>query len=65
MSEAAAPAASKVMADFDPVKKPPKRNMFAFACASLASMTSVLLGYGTYFFSLFYTFTGRLVSGTK
>ncbi|CAO2813441.1 unnamed protein product [Amaranthus hypochondriacus] len=45
MSEAAPPVASKVMEDFDPIKKPPKRNMFAFACASLASMTSVLLGY--------------------
>ncbi|CAM8901448.1 unnamed protein product [Rhodiola kirilowii] len=30
--------------DFEPVKKP-KRNKFAFACAILASMTSILLGY--------------------
>ncbi|KAJ4850412.1 hypothetical protein Tsubulata_007071 [Turnera subulata] len=34
----------KTLADFDPIKKP-KRNKFAFACAILASMTSVLLGY--------------------
>ncbi|XP_048336907.2 polyol transporter 5 [Ziziphus jujuba] len=32
------------LADFDPQKKP-KRNKFAFACAILASMTSILLGY--------------------
>lgn len=30
---------------FDAVKKP-KRNKYAFGCAILASMTSVLLGYG-------------------
>ncbi|KAL9269002.1 Polyol transporter 5-like protein [Drosera capensis] len=47
---AAAAAASEVedkprMADFDPIKKKPKRNKFAFACALLASMTSILLGY--------------------
>ncbi|KVH93239.1 General substrate transporter, partial [Cynara cardunculus var. scolymus] len=30
--------------EFDP-PKPPKRNKYAFACAMLASMTSVLLGY--------------------
>lgn len=30
--------------DFDPPKSP-KRNKFAFACAILASMTSILLGY--------------------
>ncbi|XP_021861380.1 polyol transporter 5-like [Spinacia oleracea] len=36
---------SKVIAEFDPMKKPAKRNKFAFACATLASMTSVLLGY--------------------
>ncbi|PNX90816.1 polyol transporter 5-like protein, partial [Trifolium pratense] len=30
--------------DFDPQKKP-KRNKYAFACAILASMTSILLGY--------------------
>jgi len=36
---------SKVLiTDFDP-PKPPKRNKYAFACAMLASMTSVLLGY--------------------
>lgn len=34
----------KALADFDPVKKP-KRNKFASACAILASMTSILLGY--------------------
>ncbi|KAJ6896597.1 hypothetical protein NC651_022707 [Populus alba x Populus x berolinensis] len=38
------PALDRTLADFDPVKKP-KRNKFAFACAILASMTSVLLGY--------------------
>lgn len=30
---------------FDPVK-PPKKNKYAFGCAVLASMTSILLGYG-------------------
>lgn len=34
----------KAIMDFDPPKKP-KRNKYAFACALLASMTSVLLGY--------------------
>ncbi|KAJ6985492.1 polyol transporter 5 [Populus alba] len=38
------PTLDRTLADFDPVKKP-KRNKFAFACAILASMTSVLLGY--------------------
>lgn len=32
---------------FDAVK-PPKRNKYALGCAVLASMTSILLGYGTY-----------------
>ncbi|XP_028765807.1 polyol transporter 5-like [Neltuma alba] len=32
------------IADFDPQKKP-TRNKYAFACAILASMTSILLGY--------------------
>ncbi|CAL1384984.1 unnamed protein product [Linum trigynum] len=32
------------LADFDPPVKP-KRNKYAFACAILASMTSILLGY--------------------
>ncbi|GLT58157.1 hypothetical protein SLA2020_310760 [Shorea laevis] len=40
------PASDKVLADFGPAKKP-KRNKFAFACAILASMTSILLGYDT------------------
>ncbi|RYR48902.1 hypothetical protein Ahy_A07g035002 [Arachis hypogaea] len=35
----------KAVEDFDPVKKPIKRNKYAFACAILASMTSILLGY--------------------
>ncbi|MFS7995540.1 hypothetical protein Hanom_Chr12g01119091 [Helianthus anomalus] len=35
----------ELITDFDP-PKPPKRNKYAFACAMLASMTSVLLGYG-------------------
>ncbi|KAJ0010171.1 hypothetical protein Pint_34601 [Pistacia integerrima] len=34
----------KSLADFDPPQKP-KRNKYAFACAMLASMTSILLGY--------------------
>ncbi|XP_041013339.1 polyol transporter 5-like [Juglans microcarpa x Juglans regia] len=34
----------KTLEDFDPPKKP-GRNMYAIACATLASMTSVLLGY--------------------
>lgn len=48
MSEALPPTVgittSKALADFEPPKKP-KRNKFAFACATLASMTSILLGY--------------------
>ncbi|KAJ7978385.1 Polyol transporter like [Quillaja saponaria] len=36
--------AENIIEDFDPPKKP-KRNKFAFACAILASMTSILLGY--------------------
>lgn len=39
--------APQTLHDFDPQKKP-KRNMYAFACAMLASMTSILLGYGNY-----------------
>ncbi|EEF43294.1 sugar transporter, putative [Ricinus communis] len=39
-----APISNKTIADFDPPKKP-KRNKFALACAILASMTSILLGY--------------------
>ncbi|KAF9684341.1 hypothetical protein SADUNF_Sadunf04G0108300 [Salix dunnii] len=38
------PSTEKTIADFDPVKKP-KRNKFAFACAILASVASILLGY--------------------
>ncbi|KAJ0076647.1 hypothetical protein Patl1_36360 [Pistacia atlantica] len=34
----------KSLADFDPPQKP-KRNKYAFACAILASMTSIMLGY--------------------
>jgi len=26
---------------------PPRRNMFAFVCATLASMTTILMGYST------------------
>lgn len=40
-------ANQKNLQDFDPQKKP-KRNKYAFACAMLASMTSILLGYGEY-----------------
>ncbi|GKE98528.1 hypothetical protein Tco_0021879, partial [Tanacetum coccineum] len=35
---------TKELTDFDPPTAP-KRNKYAFACAMLASMTSVLLGY--------------------
>jgi hypothetical protein len=35
----------KSLEDFDPQMKP-QSNKFAFACAILASMTSILLGYG-------------------
>ncbi|XWS54626.1 hypothetical protein CRYUN_Cryun10bG0105000 [Craigia yunnanensis] len=35
---------NKTLADFEPSKKP-KRNKFAFVCAILASLTSILLGY--------------------
>lgn len=38
------PASKVVLADFHAPKKP-KRNKFAFGCATLASMTSILLGY--------------------
>ena len=51
-SSAQPPAAAvdnKTIADFDPPKKP-KRNKYAMACAMLASMTSILLGYGEFFF---------------
>lgn len=43
---AASPNYQRPIEDFDPPKKP-KRNKYAFACAILASMTSILLGYGT------------------
>lgn len=43
MSEGKA-TAQKSLQDFDPPKSP-KRNKYAFACAILASMTSILLGY--------------------
>jgi sugar porter (SP) family MFS transporter len=36
--------AVKSLADFDPPNKP-KKNRYAFACAILASLTSILLGY--------------------
>ncbi|MED6193300.1 Polyol transporter 5 [Stylosanthes scabra] len=42
--EAATNKNTNNLADFDPQKKP-KRNKYAFACAILASMTSILLGY--------------------
>uniref|UniRef100_A0A7N0U7W7 Major facilitator superfamily (MFS) profile domain-containing protein n=1 Tax=Kalanchoe fedtschenkoi TaxID=63787 RepID=A0A7N0U7W7_KALFE len=44
MSDASDQPQAFFLADFDPIKKP-KRNKFAFACAILASMTSILLGY--------------------
>ncbi|KAJ6716754.1 POLYOL TRANSPORTER 5-LIKE [Salix koriyanagi] len=39
------PAPDRTLADFGPVKKP-KRNRYVLACATLASMTSVLLDNG-------------------
>lgn len=39
------PQNQKTLADFDPQKKP-KRNLYASGAAILASMTSILLGYG-------------------
>lgn len=45
MAPVAVNTSAKVLADFDPPQKRPKRNKFAFACATLASMTSILLGY--------------------
>ncbi|KAL2328940.1 hypothetical protein Fmac_022367 [Flemingia macrophylla] len=44
MTEGKIVEAHKTLEDFDPQKKP-KRNKYAFACAMLASMTSILLGY--------------------
>uniref|UniRef100_A0A7N2MYI4 Major facilitator superfamily (MFS) profile domain-containing protein n=1 Tax=Quercus lobata TaxID=97700 RepID=A0A7N2MYI4_QUELO len=37
----------KITMDFDPPKKP-KINKYAFTCALLATMTSALLGYGSW-----------------
>jgi len=31
----------------EPAPAPPRRNMFAFVCATLASMTTILMGYST------------------
>ena len=39
--------------DFENPEKKPRRNKYAFACAILASMTSILLGYGEYYHHLF------------
>jgi len=39
--------------DFD-LQNKPKRNKFALACAVLASMTSILLGYGQYYTARLY-----------
>lgn len=44
MAEGKVATAQKSLQDFDP-QKSPKRNKYAFACAILASMTSILLGY--------------------
>ena len=59
---------NKTLADFELTKKP-KKKKFAFACAILASLTSILLGYGKlsflkrfYFYSLF---TNRKVDPKK
>lgn len=45
MAEEKTPVQLKSLEDFDSQKKP-ESNKFAFACAILASMTSILLGYG-------------------
>ena len=37
----------KSIEDFDPPRRP-KKNIFAMACAVLASLTSILLGYGQF-----------------
>ncbi|XP_047173435.1 polyol transporter 5-like [Vigna umbellata] len=44
MTEGKGVEAGKIVGDFNPSKKP-KRNKYAFGCAILASMTSILLGY--------------------
>ncbi|XP_076929439.1 polyol transporter 5-like isoform X2 [Bidens hawaiensis] len=48
----------ELITDFDP-PKPPKKNKYAFACAMLASMTSVLLGYDIGVMSGAQKFIGR------
>jgi len=45
MTEGKGIEARKIVGDFNSSKKP-KRNKYAFGCAILASMTSILLGYG-------------------
>ena len=40
----------KSLADFDPPKKS-KRNIFAIACAMLASMSSILLSYSKIYYT--------------
>lgn len=46
-----APTSTSVIED--PIIKTPKKNKYALGCAILASMTSILLGYGTQISSLF------------
>ena len=41
----------KTIADFDPPKRP-RKNVYAIACAVLASTASILLGYGQYIYIL-------------
>ena len=44
-SQSAVAVDNKILADFELTKKP-KKNKFAFTCAILASLTTILLGYG-------------------
>jgi len=54
MTEGKGIEAGKTVGDFNPSKKP-KRNKYAFGCAILASMTSILLGYGESYFLYYQT----------
>jgi len=50
MTEGKGVEVPRTVQDFDPLKKP-KRNKYAFGCAMLASMTSILLGYGESYYA--------------
>ena len=45
----------KTIMEFETPKKP-KTNKYALGCALLASMTTVLLGYGQYIYIYIYTY---------